>query len=140
MSERACYVGVMESQRLRRRASAAGAASGARCMEALVAAADASGLWTIQASVFPENAASLALHEAVGFRVVGARERIAQLHGVWRDTMFLERGARRSVTSARAPEPSPFQRRNTRHALCPPNPNEFETLISTGCSRGVFGM
>ena len=60
-------------------------------MEALVTKADASGIWTIQTSVFPENAASVRLHERVGFRVVGRRERIAQLDGVWRDTLFLER-------------------------------------------------
>ena len=60
-------------------------------MTALVAGADAGGIWTIQTSVFPENAASLALHEHVGFRVVGTRERVAQLNGVWRDTLFLER-------------------------------------------------
>ena len=60
-------------------------------MEALVAGADAAGLWTIQTSVFPENEASVALHHALGFRVVGRRERIAQLDGVWRDTILLER-------------------------------------------------
>ena len=48
------------------------------------------GIWTIQTSVFPENAASIALHERAGFRVVGRRERIAELGGVWRDTLFLE--------------------------------------------------
>ena len=42
-------------------------------------------------SVFPENGASVALHERVGFRVVGRRERIARLNGVWRDTLLLER-------------------------------------------------
>jgi L-amino acid N-acyltransferase YncA len=60
-------------------------------MERLVASADAAGLWTIQTSIFPENEASLALHERLGFRVVGRRERIAQLDGVWRDTILLER-------------------------------------------------
>ena len=52
--------------------------------------AAAAGIWTIQTSVFPENTASLALHERAGFRVVGRRERIAELDGVWRDTLFLE--------------------------------------------------
>ena len=51
------------------------------------------GIWTIQTSMFPENEASLALHEKLGFRVVGRRERIAQLDGVWRDTILLERRA-----------------------------------------------
>ena len=64
-------------------------------MEALVASAEAAGIWTIQTSIFPENVASLALHQRVGFRVVGRRERIAQLDGVWRDTILLERRSRR---------------------------------------------
>ena len=59
-------------------------------MEALVVSAAEHGLWTIQTSIFPENAASLALHERLGFRIVGRRERIAQLHGAWRDTVLLE--------------------------------------------------
>jgi phosphinothricin acetyltransferase len=68
---------------------------GRALLEALVAGAESAGLWTIQTSVFPENAASLALHERLGFRVVGRRERIAQLDGVWRDTILLERRSRR---------------------------------------------
>ena len=58
-----------------------------------MAGADAGGIWTIQTSVFPENRASLALHQACGFRIVGVRERIGRLDGVWRDTVFLERRA-----------------------------------------------
>ena len=60
-------------------------------MEALLASTDAAGIWTVQSSVFPENVATLVLHERLGFRVVGRRERIAQLDGVWRDTLLLER-------------------------------------------------
>jgi L-amino acid N-acyltransferase YncA/DNA-binding transcriptional ArsR family regulator len=56
-----------------------------------VNAADESGLWTLQTSVFPENRASVALHHSAGFRTLGIRERIGQLDGVWRDTVFLER-------------------------------------------------
>jgi L-amino acid N-acyltransferase YncA len=56
-----------------------------------VNAADAAGLWTLQTSVFPENRASVALHHSAGFRTLGVRERIGQLDGVWRDTVFLER-------------------------------------------------
>ncbi|MEC0301960.1 GNAT family N-acetyltransferase [Terribacillus saccharophilus] len=52
---------------------------------------DELGIWTIQASIFPENKASLALHKSFGFRVVGIRERIGKLHGKWRDVMQLER-------------------------------------------------
>ncbi len=60
-------------------------------LAALIDASERSGYWTIQSGVFPENAASLALHEACGFRVVGRRERLGQLHGVWRDVLLLER-------------------------------------------------
>ncbi|WP_326693111.1 MULTISPECIES: GNAT family N-acetyltransferase [unclassified Streptomyces] len=60
-------------------------------VEALVASTEAAGIWTVQSSVFPENTASLALHERAGFRQVGRRERIAQHHGVWRDTVLIER-------------------------------------------------
>jgi L-amino acid N-acyltransferase YncA len=60
-------------------------------MDELVAGAQAAGIWTLQTSIFPENEASLRLHEAAGFRIVGRRERIAQLRGIWRDTLFLER-------------------------------------------------
>ncbi len=56
-----------------------------------VEAADQGGLWTLQTSVFPENIASLELHYAAGFRLVGVRERIARHHGVWRDTVLIER-------------------------------------------------
>jgi phosphinothricin acetyltransferase len=66
---------------------------GSALMQALLASADAGGIWTIQAGMFPENAASLALHERHGFRLVGRFERIAQLDGVWRDTVLLERRA-----------------------------------------------
>ena len=60
-------------------------------MEHLVAQSEAHGLWTLQASIFPENKASIRLHQNAGFRSVGLRERIAQQHGVWRDVVLLER-------------------------------------------------
>jgi L-amino acid N-acyltransferase YncA len=89
-SSRECYAGVVEHS-VYVAANARGRGVGRALMDALVAGADAAGIWTIQSSVFPENAATLALHERVGFRVVGRRERIAQLDGVWRDTLLLER-------------------------------------------------
>jgi L-amino acid N-acyltransferase YncA/DNA-binding transcriptional ArsR family regulator len=60
-------------------------------LSALIASAEAAGIWTIQSSVFPENAASMRLHQKAGFRVIGTRERIARHHGRWRDTALLER-------------------------------------------------
>lgn len=62
-------------------------------MGTLIEAAERAGVWTIQTGIFPENEASLALHRSVGFRIVGRRERMAQLHGVWRDVYLLERRA-----------------------------------------------
>ena len=89
-SGRECYAGVVEHS-VYVSAGARGRGVGRALMEALVASTDEAGIWTIQTSIFPENAASLALHLATGFRVVGRRERIAQLNGVWRDTLLLER-------------------------------------------------
>jgi L-amino acid N-acyltransferase YncA len=89
-SSRACYAGVVEHS-VYVAEGARGRGVGHTLMESLIAGADAAGLWTIQTSIFPENAASVALHERVGFRVVGRRERIARLDGVWRDTLLLER-------------------------------------------------
>ena len=63
---------------------------GRALLDALVAEAPQHGIWTIQTSIIDANAASLRLHEAVGFRVVGRRERIARLDGAWRDTLLLE--------------------------------------------------
>ena len=70
--------------------ASAGAGSGTLLTE-LCALADSLGIWTIQAGIFPENEASLALHERCGFRRVGVRERIGQLDGAWRDVVLLER-------------------------------------------------
>ncbi len=64
---------------------------GRALLDALIASTEAAGIWTIQSGVFPENTASLALHEAAGFRIVGIRERIGQHHGRWRDVVFIER-------------------------------------------------
>lgn len=60
-------------------------------LEAFIASTEAAGIWTIQAGVFPENTASLLLHERVGFRVIGTRERVGRLHRMWRDVQLIER-------------------------------------------------
>lgn len=89
-SSRGCYAGVVEHS-VYVAEGARGRGVGRALLDALLAAADRAGIWTIQTSIFPENTASIALHERVGFRVVGRRERIAQLDGAWRDTILLER-------------------------------------------------
>ena len=60
-------------------------------LEALVSQSERNGIWTLQASIFPENAASVSLHKSCGFRQVGIRQRIAKMKGAWRDTLLLER-------------------------------------------------
>jgi phosphinothricin acetyltransferase len=89
-STRHCYRGVVENSVYVAR-DARGLGIGRKLLEALIARSEAAGIWTIQTSIFPENRASLALHEKCGFRVVGMRERIAKRDGAWRDTVFLER-------------------------------------------------
>ena len=64
---------------------------GRSLLEQLIIQSEALNFWTLQASIFPENIGSLALHKSLGFREVGRRERIGQMKGVWRDTVLLER-------------------------------------------------
>jgi phosphinothricin acetyltransferase len=71
-----------------------GGGVGKRLLAALVESAESAGIWTIQAEIFPENTASLALHQGCGFRVVGFREGLGQLRGRWRDVQLLERRSR----------------------------------------------
>jgi L-amino acid N-acyltransferase YncA len=89
-SKRACYAGVAEVS-VYIAAAARGQGVGKALLAALIAASEEHGIWTLWAAIFPENAASIRLHVQAGFREVGRRERIAQLHGVWRDTVILER-------------------------------------------------
>jgi L-amino acid N-acyltransferase YncA len=92
-SRRRCYAGVAENS-VYVAEHVRGRGVGRRLLEALIAQSEAAGIWMIQTSIFPENRASLALHERCGFRVVGTRERIARRDGVWRDTVFMERRSR----------------------------------------------
>jgi L-amino acid N-acyltransferase YncA len=64
---------------------------GARLLQALIDSTEAEGIWTIQSGVFPDNTASLRLHERAGFRVVGTRTRVGKHHGRWRDVVLIER-------------------------------------------------
>lgn len=90
VSQRPVYAGVVEhsvyvASTARRRGV------GLALLDALVASTEAAGIWTIQAGIFPENAASLALHRLAGFREVGRRERIGKRDGLWRDVVLIER-------------------------------------------------
>ncbi len=60
-------------------------------LERLILESEALGIWTLQASIFPENRASISLHKALGFRKVGTRRHIGKMDGVWRDTVLFER-------------------------------------------------
>jgi L-amino acid N-acyltransferase YncA len=89
VSRRACYHGVVEHS-VYVDEDARGTGVGRGLLQRLLADAPARGVWTIQTSIIAGNDASLALHEATGFRVVGRRERIAQRDGIWHDTVLLE--------------------------------------------------
>jgi L-amino acid N-acyltransferase YncA len=90
VSKRRVYAGVAEVS-VYVAATARGRGVGGALMPALIEASEGAGLWTLQSGIFPENHASVALHLKHGFREVGRRERIARRHGVWRDTVLLER-------------------------------------------------
>ena len=90
VSRRRVYEGVAEvSVYVAERARGLGV--GGSLLRALVEESERNGVWTLQAGIFPENAASVALHARCGFREVGRRERIGKLDGRWRDTLLLER-------------------------------------------------
>lgn len=90
VSHRRVYAGVVEhSVYVDPRARGRGV--GRKLLDALIASTEAPGIWTIQSGIFLENAASLRPHRSAGFRRIGARERIAQHHGRWRDVVLIER-------------------------------------------------
>jgi phosphinothricin acetyltransferase len=90
VSSRAVYAGVVEHS-VYVDPAVQGRGVARALLEALIAATETAGIWTIQSGVFPENTASLNLHERAGFRVIGVRERIGRHHGKWRDVVLLER-------------------------------------------------
>lgn len=90
VSDRCVYGGVVENS-VYVSESARGRGVGRLLMEQLVASTENAGIWTIQTGVFPENEASVRLHQRVGFEIVGRRRRIGKLNGVWRDVPLLER-------------------------------------------------
>ncbi len=94
VSSRAVYRGVAEVS-IYIAAAARGQGIGRLLLTALIDNAETAGLWTLQAGIFPENEASVALHLACGFRLVGRRERLGLHHGRWRDSLLLERRSNR---------------------------------------------
>ena len=93
VSDRCVYDGVVENSVYVAEARR-GRGIGRLLLEELIRSTEAAGIWTIQNGIFPENASSIRLHEHLGFEVVGRRRRLAQLHGVWRDVLMLERRSR----------------------------------------------
>ncbi|MFC9395540.1 GNAT family N-acetyltransferase [Streptomyces sp. NPDC057027] len=90
VSDRCAYAGVVEhSVYVHPDARGRGVASA--LLKALVDSTEGAGIWTIQSGIFPENAASLAVHARAGFRVIGTRERVGRHRDVWRDTVLVER-------------------------------------------------
>jgi len=90
VSSRCCYAGVAEVSAYVAD-DARGQGVGAELLAGLVESSERAGIWTLETGVFPENEPSLALLRRFGFSVVGTRERIGRLHGIWRDVVFLER-------------------------------------------------
>jgi L-amino acid N-acyltransferase YncA len=90
VSDRCVYGGVAEVS-VYVAPALAGRGVGRLLVSELARRAEDSGIWTLQAGIFPENTASLALHQRCGFRVVGRRDRLGLHHGVWRDVLLVER-------------------------------------------------
>jgi phosphinothricin acetyltransferase len=90
VSGRCVYAGVAEVS-IYIAAAMRGKGIGGALMETLIKESEEKGYWTLQAGIFPENEASMALHQKYGFRIVGVRERLGKMDGRWRDVMLLER-------------------------------------------------
>ncbi len=90
VSGRCVYAGVAEVSVYIHSASR-GHGIGKALLQALITESEKNGLWTLQAGIFPENTASLKIHEKCGFRLLATREKIGKMAGIWRDTVLLER-------------------------------------------------
>ena len=90
ISRRSVYSGVVEVS-IYISDHAKGRGVGKTLLNRLVEASEKAGIWTLQGGIFPENEASIAIHKACGFRIVGVRERVGRMDGVWRDVVLMER-------------------------------------------------
>ncbi|MCP4358543.1 MAG: N-acetyltransferase [Chloroflexi bacterium] len=90
VSDRLVYAGVAEVS-VYVAAVARGQGVGKKLLQTLVTQSEQNGIWTLQAGIFPENEASVAIHQQCGFRIVGRREKLGQMGGHWRDVLLLER-------------------------------------------------
>lgn len=90
VSYRDCYSGVAEVSIYIDNAHQ-GKGLGTVLMKKLILDSEEHGFWTLQSGIFPENSASIAVHQKLGFRTVGTRERIAKMDGRWRDILLMER-------------------------------------------------
>jgi L-amino acid N-acyltransferase YncA len=106
VSRRACYRGVAEVTVYVAR-SARGRGVGSALLEALVRASEEAGFWTLQGATLEDNAASIAMQERCGFRIVGTRERIGQLNGRWKSTVLTERRSQVVGVDRPGAEPEP---------------------------------
>jgi L-amino acid N-acyltransferase YncA len=90
VSDRRCYRGVAEES-VYVASWAQGRGLGRALLDEAIARSEAAGIWTLEAGIFPENKPSLRLHLWCGFRLVGVRERLGEVDGLWRDVLLLER-------------------------------------------------
>ena len=90
VSGRCVYAGVGEVS-VYVSTAARGQGIGSKLLKALINESEKNNFWTLQAGIFPENLASIKIHELAGFRIIGKREKIGQMNGQWRDTLLLEK-------------------------------------------------
>lgn len=90
VSERCVYGGVAEVS-VYIANDVQGKGLGTALLDRLIGESEQQNIWTLQAGIFPENKASVKLHEKMGFRIVGTREKIGKMDGQWRDVVLMER-------------------------------------------------
>jgi phosphinothricin acetyltransferase len=127
VSRRRCYAGVAEVS-VYVAADHRGRDVGRQLLQAVIGESERHGIWTLQGGTFAENEASLRLQRSCGFRVLGRRERIAQHHGVWRDTILTERRSPIVGTDDSSSEPTIFGRKPTMHR---PSSTEYAPYYET---------